>query len=219
MMLLVATAISVAFVTSLATTLGLFGLEFWWELAALIVVMLLGHWLEMRAIGHARGALSALADLLPDQAERLRGDELETVPTAALEPDDVVLVRPGGRVPADGTIVSGAAELDESMISGESRPVARAPAERVVAGTVATDSAIRVRVEAVGDDTALAGIERLVADAQRSRTRTQALADRAAALLFYVAAAAAALTLVGWGWRSSRPASCSPRTIPVASSA
>ena len=199
MMLLVATAISVAFVASVATSLGLFGLDFWWELAALIVVMLLGHWLEMRAIGQASGALSALAELLPDEAERLRGEELETVRTAALERGDVVLVRPGGRVPADGTITSGAAELDESMVSGESRPVARSLGERVVAGTVATDSAIRVRVEAVGDDTALAGIERLVADAERSRTRTQALADRAAALLFYVAATAAALTFVGWG--------------------
>ena len=199
MMLLVATAISVAFVASLATSLGLFGLDFWWELAALIVVMLLGHWLEMRAIGQAGSALSALAKLLPDQAERLRGEAVETVPTAALEPGDVVLVRPGGRVPADGTIASGAAALDESMVSGESRPVARAPGDRVVAGTVATDSAIRVHVEAVGDDTALAGIERLVAEAERSRTRTQALADRAAALLFYVAAAAAALTLAGWG--------------------
>jgi len=199
MMLLVATAISVAFIASVATSLGLFGLDFWWELAALIVVMLLGHWLEMRAIGQASGALSALAELLPDEAERVRGEELETVRTAALERGDLVLVRPGGRVPADGTITSGAADLDESMVSGESRPVARAPGDRVVAGTVATDSAIRVRVEAVGEDTALAGIKRLVADAERSRTRTQALADRAAALLFYVAATAAAMTLVGWG--------------------
>ena len=150
MMLLVATAISVAFIASIATSLGLFGLDFWWELAALIVVMLLGHWLEMRAIGQASGALSALAELLPDEAERVRGEELETVRTAALERGDLVLVRPGGRVPADGTITSGAADLDESMVSGESRPVARAPGDRVVAGTVATDSAIRVRVEAVG---------------------------------------------------------------------
>jgi Cu2+-exporting ATPase len=199
MMLLVATAISVAFVTSAATTLGLFGLEFWWELAALIVIMLLGHWLEMRAIGQASSALSALAELLPDEAERLRGDQLEVVPTSALERGDLVLVRPGGRVPADGTVEGGGADLDESMISGESRPVARGPGDRVVAGTVATDSAIRVRIEAVGEDTALAGIERLVADAESSRTRTQALADRAAALLFYVAAAAAVLTLAAWG--------------------
>ncbi|MGH2741004.1 MAG: HAD-IC family P-type ATPase, partial [Thermoleophilaceae bacterium] len=198
MMLLVATAISVAFATSLATSLGLFALEFWWELAALIVIMLLGHWLEIRAIGQASGALTALAELLPDEAERLRAGEVERVPTSALRRADVVLVRPGGRVPADGVVVAGAAALDESMVTGESRPVARSEGDRVVAGTVATDSAIRVRVEAVGHDTALAGIQRLVADAQRSRSRTQALADRAAALLFYAAAAAASITFFAW---------------------
>ncbi|MGH2822684.1 MAG: heavy metal translocating P-type ATPase, partial [Thermoleophilaceae bacterium] len=193
-----ATAISVAFATSLATSLGLFALEFWWELAALIVIMLLGHWLEIRAIGQASGALTALAELLPDEAERLRAGEVERVPTSALRRADVVLVRPGGRVPADGVVVAGAAALDESMVTGESRPVARSEGDRVVAGTVATDSAIRVRVEAVGHDTALAGIQRLVADAQRSRSRTQALADRAAALLFYAAAAAASITFFAW---------------------
>ena len=126
MMLLVATAISVAFATSLATSLGLFGLEFWWELAALIVIMLLGHWHEMRAIGQASGALGALAELLPDEAERLRGGEVERVPTSALRRADVVLVRPGARVPADGVVVAGAAEVDESMVTGESRPVDKA---------------------------------------------------------------------------------------------
>ncbi len=198
MMLLIGMAITVAFVASAATTLGFFDLEFWWELAALIAIMLLGHWMEMRAIGQARGALAALAELLPDEAERVVAGGTETTSIGALEVGDVVLVRPGGRVPADGVVVEGAAEIDESMVTGESRPVAKAADDRVVAGTVATDSALRVRVEAVGDDTALAGIQRLVAQAQESRSRAQVLADRAAALLFYVAVASAAITVVTW---------------------
>jgi Cu2+-exporting ATPase len=198
MMTLIALAISVAFVASAATVLGLLDLEFWWELAALIVIMLLGHWLEMRAVGQARGALQALAELLPDEAERVRDGAVETVSVSALFPGDVVLVRPGGRVPADGEVVDGAADVDESMITGESRPVARGSGDRVVAGTVATDSALHVRVDRVGEDTALAGIQRLVAEAQGSRSRAQALADRAAAGLFYVATAAGALTFVVW---------------------
>ncbi len=163
MMLLISLAILVGFGASAASALGLFDLEFWWELALLIVIMLLGHWLEMRALGQASGALDALAALLPDEAERVDGDRVETVAVGDLAVGDLVLVRPGGRVPADGVIVEGDAELDESMITGESRPVARAPGDRVVAGTVVTDSAIRVRVDAVGEDTALAGIRRLVA--------------------------------------------------------
>jgi Cu2+-exporting ATPase len=198
MMLLIGMAITVAFVASVATTLGWFDLEFWWELAALITVMLLGHWMEMRSIGQARGALAALAELLPDEAERLTEAGSETVSLSQLELGDVVLVRPGGRVPADGVIVQGEAELDESMVTGESRPVPKAPGDRVVAGTVATDTAVRVEVDAVGDDTALAGIQRLVAQAQESRSRAQVLADRAAALLFYVAVAAALVTVVAW---------------------
>lgn len=199
MMLLVATAITVAFGASAATTLGLFDLDFWWELAALITVMLLGHWQEMKAVGQARGALAALAELLPDEAERVGPDgTVETVALDGLAEGDMVLVRSGGRVPADGEIVEGQAELDESMVTGESRPVPKGPRDRVVAGTVATDSSIRVRVQAVGEDTALAGIQRLVAEAQASRSRAQALADRFAALLFYVAAGAGAVTFGAW---------------------
>ncbi|SCG64378.1 heavy metal translocating P-type ATPase [Micromonospora coxensis] len=199
MMLLVAMAITVAYVASLATSLGAFDLDFWWELAALVTIMLLGHWQEMKAIGQARGALAALAALLPDDAERVGPDgAVERVPVAALSVEDVVLVRPGGRVPADGRVVEGSAELDESMVTGESRPVTREVGDRVVAGTVATDSAIRVRVEAVGDQTTLAGIQRLVAQAQQSGGRAQVLADRFAALLFYIATATAVLTAVAW---------------------
>ena len=198
MMLLITLAITVAYVSSLANSLGWGDLEFWWELAALIVVMLLGHWQEMKAIGQARGALEALAELLPDTAERVTGDTIEEVASSDLVPGDVVLVRPGGRVPADGLIVSGEASVDESMITGESRPVHRSAGDRVVAGTVSTDSSVRVRIDAVGDDTALAGIQRMVDAAQSSGSRTQALADRAAAALFYLATAAAAVTFMVW---------------------
>ncbi|MDG4816891.1 heavy metal translocating P-type ATPase [Micromonospora sp. WMMD956] len=199
MMLLIAMAISVAYAASLATSAGAFDLDFWWELAALVTIMLLGHWQEMKAIGQARGALAALAALLPDDAERVGPDGgTERVPVAALRVGDVLLVRPGGRVPADGRVVGGAAELDESMITGESRPVDRSAGDRVVAGTVATDSAIRVEVQATGEETTLAGIQRMVAEAQRSSGRAQVLADRFAAWLFYVATATAVLTVVVW---------------------
>ena len=201
MMLLISMAITVAYVASMASSLDWFDLDFWWELAALVTIMLLGHWQEMKAIGQAQGALAALAELLPDDAERVGPDgTVTTVSVAELQVGDVVLVRSGARVPADGEIVDGEAELDESMITGESRPVAKRPGDKVVAGTVSTDSAIRVRVDAVGDDTALAGIQRLVADAQASRSRAQALADRFAALLFYIATGAGVITfLVWWG--------------------
>ena len=198
MMTLISLAIVVAFVTSWAATLGVFEVEVWWELATLITVMSLGHWLEMRSIMQARGALSALAELLPDEAERVTDGGTETVRTSDLRVDDIVLVRPGARVPADGTIVEGTADVDESMITGESRPVTREPGDRVVAGTVAAGGSLRVRVSAVGDDTALSGIMRLVAQAQASNSRAQALADRAAAVLFYVALVAGVLTLVAW---------------------
>ncbi|MGH9137782.1 MAG: copper-translocating P-type ATPase [Acidimicrobiales bacterium] len=199
MMLLIAMAITVAYTASFATSLEWFDLEFWWELAALITIMLLGHWQEMKALGQASSALQALAELLPDEAERVVPDgEVQVVTLDELVVGDVVLVRSGGRVPADGEIVDGDAELDESMVTGESRPVAKGRGDRVVAGTVSTDSAIRVRVDAVGEQTALAGIQRLVAEAQASRSRAQALADRFAALLFYVAAAAGIVTYLAW---------------------
>jgi Cu2+-exporting ATPase len=199
MMLLIGMAITVAYLASMATSLDWFDLDFWWELSLLVTIMLLGHWQEMKALGHAQDALAALAALLPDEAERVGADgALNTVAIDDLRAGDVVLVRSGARVPADGSIIDGSAELDESMITGESRPVAKDVGDRVVAGTVSTDSAIRVRVDAVGEDTALAGIQRMVAEAQQSRSRTQVLADRAAALLFYVATGAAVITGIVW---------------------
>src|SRR5450755_1557624 len=198
MMTLISLAIIVAFGTSLAATFGLFEIEVWWELASLITIMVLGHWLEMRAISQARGALNALAALLPDTAERVSGSETQTVPISELKVGDVVFVRPGTRVPADGTVVEGTADVDESMITGESRTVPKGAGGKVIAGTVASGGSLRVRVTAVGELTALSGIMRLVAAAQASGSRTQALADRAAAILFYVAIASGAITFTHW---------------------
>lgn len=173
MMLLIALAITVAFLASWGASLGLIDhqLNFWWELALLIVIMLLGHWIEMRSLAQTSTALESLAALLPDEAERVDGDSTVTVSPSELVVGDVVVVRPGGRVPADGEIIEGVADVDESMITGESRAVSRGIGAHVVAGTVATDNALRVKVSAVGDDTALAGIQRLVSEAQNSTSR------------------------------------------------
>lgn len=216
MMLLISMAISVAFIASWVTSLGIggFDLDFWWELALLVAIMLLGHWIEMRALGSAQGALDALAALLPDEAERITEAGTETVSVYALRTGDVVLVRSGARMPADGTVIDGTAEVDESMITGESRTVPRSPGDPVVAGTVATDNTIRVRVTAVGDDTALAGIQRLVAEAQASSSKAQALADRAAAFLFYFAAGAGVITFIVWTLLGSVPDAVT-RTVTV----
>ncbi|MQA99713.1 MAG: copper-translocating P-type ATPase [Actinobacteria bacterium] len=198
MMLLIGLAITVAFAASLATEFGAFDLDFWWELAALIAIMLLGHWQEMKAIGQASNALAALAELLPDDAERVTDEGVETVSISELGEGDVVLVRSGARIPADGHVIDGSADVDESMLTGESRPVGKSEGDSVTAGTVATDSAIRVEVDAVGENTALAGIQRLVEQAQSSKSRAQALADRAAAFLFFVATAAGFITFISW---------------------
>ncbi|RIK14593.1 MAG: heavy metal translocating P-type ATPase [Acidobacteria bacterium] len=201
MMLLIGLAITVAFLASLGATLGLLSheLDFWWELALLIVIMLLGHWLEMRSLAQTTSALDSLAALLPDEAERIEGEDVVKVAPEDLRVGDLVLVRPGGAVPADGRVVSGSASMDESMVTGESRTVRRDSGDHVVAGTVATDSGLRVEVTATGEQTALAGIQRLVADAQASSSRAQRLADRAAALLFWFALAAGAVTALVWG--------------------
>jgi Cu2+-exporting ATPase len=216
MMLLIGMAISVAFVASWVTSLGIggFDLDFWWELALLVAIMLLGHWIEMRALGSARGALDALAALLPDEAERITDTGTETISVSELKAGDTVLVRSGARMPADGMVVDGRAEFDESMISGESKTVLRSAGDSVVAGTVATDNTVRVLVTAVGDDTALAGIQRLVAEAQASSSKAQALADRAAAFLFYFAAGAGVITFIAWTLLGSVPDAVT-RTVTV----
>ncbi|WP_240926954.1 heavy metal translocating P-type ATPase [Rhodococcoides kroppenstedtii] len=217
MMLLIALAITVAFVSSLGASVGILDhqLDFWWELALLIVIMLLGHWIEMRSLAQTTSALDSLAALLPDTAERVDSDgDVVTVDPAQLQVGDVVVVRPGGRVPADGVIVAGAASMDESMITGESRTVRRGDGDTVVAGTVATDSGMRIRVSATGDDTTLAGIRRLVSDAQNSTSRAQRVADIAAAWLFWFALGAAVLTAAAWTVLGS-PDEAVVRTITV----
>ncbi|MGO1798477.1 MAG: HAD-IC family P-type ATPase, partial [Microbacterium gubbeenense] len=200
MMLLIGLAITVAFLASWGASLGLLHheLEFWWELALLIVIMLLGHWIEMRSLAQTTSALDSLAALLPDEAERVEGGTTVTVAPADLRVGDVVVIRPGGRVPADGRVVQGSASMDESMITGESRTVRRADGDQVVAGTVATDSGLRVEITAIGEDTALAGIQKLVTEAQNSTSRAQRIADRAAALLFWFALTAAVITAIVW---------------------
>lgn len=202
MMTLIALAISVAFGFSTAVTLGYSGMPLWEELATLVTIMLLGHWIEMRSISQARGALAELAKLLPDVATRVtrtpEGERLEDVPVSVLQEGDVILVRPGARVPADGTVQDGTSTLDESMITGESRPVEKGPGSGTVAGTVNGAGSIRIQVTRTGDRTALAGIMRLVEQAQASRSRAQVLADRAAFWLTIVAIGAGLATLLVW---------------------
>jgi len=199
MMTLISLAITVAFVYSVAVLLGFRGQPLWWELATLVTIMLLGHWIEMRSISQAQGALSELAKLLPDTAVRMVGeDRTEEVPVSDLRPDDIVLVRPGASIPADGVVVSGKSAVNESMITGESRLVDKSDGAEVLGGTVNGQGSLRVRVLKTGQGTALAGIMRLVSQAQTSRSRAQALADRAAYLLTIVAIVAGGVTFVAW---------------------
>lgn len=200
MMLLIGLAITVAFFASWGASLGLIHheLDFWWELALLIVIMLLGHWIEMRSLAQTTSALDSLAALLPDEAERVEDGQIIVVSPAVLSVGDVVVVRPGGSIPADGRIVEGRAAMDESMVTGESRTVARTIGDLVTAGTVATDSGLRIEITATGDDTTLAGIQRLVTEAQNSSSRAQRLADTAAGWLFWFALGSAAITALVW---------------------
>ena len=199
MMTLISLAISVAFAYSMAALIIPGAEGFFWELVTLIDIMLLGHWVEMRSVRQASGALTELARLLPDTAERIRPDgQTEEVAVAMLADGDLLLVRPGASVPADGTVEDGESEINEAMITGESKPVEKASGARVTAGSINGDGSLRVRVTATGERTTLAGIMRLVDEAQKSRSPTQLLADRAAGLLFYVAVAVAILTAVAW---------------------
>jgi Cu2+-exporting ATPase len=199
MMTLIGLAISVAFIYSAAVTLGFPGHALWWELATLVTIMLLGHWIEMRSIFQAQGALKELAKLLPDTALRLTGDgEAEEVPVDQLRDGDLLLIRPGASIPADGLVKSGKSSVNEALITGESKPVDKLEGEKVIAGTVNGQGSLRVEVTGSGDKTALAGIMRLVAQAQGSRSRAQALADRAAFYLTLVALGAGALTFLAW---------------------
>jgi Cu2+-exporting ATPase len=219
MMTLVALAITVAFVFSAAVTLGFPGMPLWEELATLVTIMLLGHWLEMRSIRQAQGALGELARLLPDRALRARGEgaeeRVEEVPVSALAAGDLILVRPGARVPADGVVRAGGSAVDESMLTGESVPVKKRPGDRVIAGTVNGAGSLRVEVTGTGERTALAGIMRLVAKAQASRSRAQVLADRAAFWLTWIALAAGAATLAAWLLAGASGAAAIERLVTV----
>ena len=216
MMTLISLAISVAFGFSLAVTLGVPGEDLWWELATLVTIMLLGHWIEMRSIAQAQGALNELAKLLPDTAFRIDADgEAAEVPISELVAGDIVLVRPGARVPADGTVAEGESGVDESAITGESRPVGKRADDTVIAGTVNGTGSLRVRVTRTGEETALAGIMRLVAHAQASRSRAQDLADRAARLLTLAAIGSAAVTAAAWGIAGAEWAYVVERVVTV----
>ena len=215
MMTLIALAITVAFVFSIAVLLGFPGMPLWEELATLITIMLLGHWLEMRSIEQASGALDALAKLLPATATRVTASGTEDVPLEALQEGDIVLVRPGAQVPADGTVIEGEGSVNESMITGESRPVHKRVDDEVIAGTVNGNGSLRVRVTGTGDATALAGIMRLVSEAQSSRSRAQALADRAAFWLTIIAVLAAILTFLAWSLAGAAPGFTIERVVTV----
>lgn len=199
MMTLISLAISVAFIYSLGAMFLPTEASFFWELVTLIDIMLLGHWLEMRSIRQASGALNELAKLMPDTAERIQEDgSTQEIPASELKGNDLVLIRPGASIPADGIIVEGESDVNESMITGESVPVKKVTEAKVIAGTINGSGSLRVRVTATGDDTALAGIMRLVEQAQMSKSRTQLLADKAAGWLFYIAVGAASLTAIVW---------------------
>ncbi|WP_380681138.1 heavy metal translocating P-type ATPase [Salinigranum sp. GCM10025319] len=199
MMLLISLAITVAFVYSLTAVLFPVGEPFFWELVTLIVIFLLGHWIEMRSVRRASGALDELADLMPATADRItESGETEEVPTDDLSTDDLVLVRPGANIPADGVVEEGESKVNEAMVTGESKPVEKAPGDEVIGGTTNRSGSLRVRVTATGEETTLSGIMRLVEEAQQSKSRTQVLADRAAGWLFYAALGAAAVTAVAW---------------------
>jgi Cu2+-exporting ATPase len=217
MMTLVALAITTAYAYSVAITLGLIGgMDFYWELATLVTIMLLGHWLEMRAVGSAQNALNELAKLLPDTAERIAADgDTERVAVADLKTGDLVLVRPGAAVPADGSVEQGDSQVNESMITGESRPVSKHSGDSVIAGTVNGSGALRVRIDKTGDQTALAGIMRLVSEAQNSRSRAQDLANRAAFWLTWVALGTALITAAVWGLREGLTGDTLERVVTV----
>ena len=199
MMTLISLAITVAFLYSSLVTLGLVeGMDFWWELATLVTIMLLGHWLEMRSVENAQGALDELAKLLPDTAELVSHEKTLSVPVSQLKAGDVILIRPGAKVPIDGLVIKGESSVNESMITGESNPVKKSIGEPVIAGTINETGSLTVKVEKVGDQTTLAGIMKLVADAQESKSKTQVLADKAAFWLTFVALGAALITWIGW---------------------
>ena len=207
MMTLISLAITVAFGYSIAVSFGLQGMDFWWELATLVTIMLLGHWLEMASVQNAQGALKELAKLLPDEAELVTKNGTKIVTVTSLKVGDLVLVRPGTTTPTDGVVIKGDSKVNESMLTGESKPVSKLVKSLVIGGAINGSGALTIKVTKVGEDTALAGIMKLVADAQNSKSKTQILADRAAFYLTFIALGAAILTAIGWTFFSDQSAS------------
>jgi Cu2+-exporting ATPase len=198
MMSLISLAISVAFFFSLAVTLGYEGMDLWWELATLVTIMLLGHWIEMKSVMQASGALRALAGLLPDKALRITNGATEQVPVNMLSDGDVLLIRPGANVPADGLVIAGDSSVDEALVTGESKPISKKRGDKVIAGSFNAQGSLRVKVTGTGERTTLAGIMRLVQEAQISRSKNQDLADKAAFFLTVIAISAAFITAAAW---------------------
>ncbi|NCU30735.1 copper-translocating P-type ATPase [Candidatus Saccharibacteria bacterium] len=216
MMTLISLAISVAFIYSSLITLNILdGMDFWWELATLVTIMLLGHWLEMASVMNAQGALKELAKLLPDEAELITKDGVKKVAVSELKVNDKVLIRPGVQIPVDGLVVKGESKVNESMLTGESKPVDKVKNDNLVAGSVNGSGSLTMKVTRVGDETALAGIMRLVSEAQSSKSKTQLLADKAAAYLFYVALLAAIVTAIGWSVAGESGAFVLERVVAV----
>lgn len=198
MMTLIALAIFTAYIYSVYVTFAGIGKTLFWELATLITVMLLGHWMEMRAVSGAQSALKELSKLLPDQAEVIRNGTTQIIPLKEVKAGDIVLVKPGGKIPADGVVKEGASDVNESIATGESKPVAKKQGDEVIAGTINGDGSLKIEVTKIGDDTFLAGIMRLVAEAQASKSKLQMLSDRAAYYLTIIAVVVSGITFATW---------------------
>jgi Cu2+-exporting ATPase len=214
MMTLVATAISVAFFYSAATVFGVGNMDFFWELATLIDIMLLGHWLEMRSVLGASMALQELVRLIPNKAHLLKNGAVTDVAVGELKVGDVVLVRSGEKVPSDGVVVGGMSSVNEALLTGESKPIHKMEGGKVIGGAVNGQGALTVKIEKTGQDTYLAQVVRLVKQAQESKSHTQDLANRAAAWLFYAAVAAGIVTFVVWSLISQTDVALT-RTVTV----
>lgn len=205
MMTLVAIAITVAYVYSIATVLGLPGMDFFWELCTLILIMLLGHWIEMKSIAGATKDLQLLVKLMPSHAHLIKGDIITDVHTDSLKEGELVLIRPGEKIPADGVIIDGESYVNESMLTGESVPVKKIVNDKVISGAVNGSGALKVKVLHPSKESYLAQVVKLVENAQKEKSRTQLLADRAAGILTFVALAAGLITFIAWLMISEQP--------------
>ena len=198
MMTLIALAITVAYVFSVAIIFGFEGMDFFWELATLIVIMLLGHWVEMKSVLGASNALQLLVSMMPAEAHKVHGDHITDVKLEELQKDDIILIKPGEKIPADGTVTEGESYLNESMLTGESKPVKKEKNDRVIGGSINGNGSLKVRVLHTGKDSYLNKVITLVREAQKTKSRTQHLADRAAKWLTYIALGVGLATLIVW---------------------